>query len=189
MTIPSLSEAAIRRQATAESFSRGESYCHGGAVASLVQRGSVLQAEVEGSQYEPYRVRVTLDEGGVTGAACDCPYDWGGWCKHIVATLLTCLREPSLIEERPTLDELLAGLDREQLQDLLLHLAANDPYAADEIENQIAAQYGCLPEGVGVGGRALARAAGGSAGPPAPAFRLFLLPGPGGRLSPRGSAR
>jgi uncharacterized Zn finger protein len=36
MTIPSLSEAAIRRQATAESFSRGEDYYHGGAVVSLV---------------------------------------------------------------------------------------------------------------------------------------------------------
>jgi uncharacterized Zn finger protein len=138
MTIPSLSEAAIRRQATAESFSRGESYYRGGAVVSLVQRGNVLQAEVEGSQYEPYRVRITFDEGGVTGAVCDCPYDWGGWCKHIVATLLACLRAPDLIEERPTLDQLLADLDREQLQGLLLHLAANDPYAADEIESQIA---------------------------------------------------
>ncbi len=138
MTIPSLSEAAIRRQATAESFSRGESYYQGGAVVSLVQRGNVLQAEVEGSQYEPYRVQVTFDEGGVSGAACDCPYDWGGWCKHIVAALLACLREPDLVEERPTLDELLAGLDREQLRDLLLHLAVRDPYTADEIESQIA---------------------------------------------------
>lgn len=72
MTIPSFSEAAVRRQATAESFRRGESYYQGGAVVSLVQRGSVLQAEVEGSQYEPYRVRIIFDEGGVTSAACDC---------------------------------------------------------------------------------------------------------------------
>ncbi len=146
MTIPSLSEAAIRRQATAESFSRGESYYHRGAVVSLVQRGSVLQAEVEGSQYQPYRVRVTFDEGGVTGATCDCPYDWGGWCKHIVAALLACLRAPDLLEERPTLDELLADLDREQLRDLLLHLAANDPCAADEIESQIALSQGTPDE-------------------------------------------
>jgi uncharacterized Zn finger protein len=138
MTLPSLSEAAIRWQATPESFSRGESYYRGGAVVSLVQRGNVLQAEVEGSQYEPYRVRVTFDEGGVTSVTCDCPYDWGGWCKHIVATLLTCLHAPDLIEERPTLDELLADLDREQLRDLLLRLATNDLCAADEIESQIA---------------------------------------------------
>jgi hypothetical protein len=42
MTVPSLGEAAIRRQATAESFSRGESYYHWDAVISLVQRGDVL---------------------------------------------------------------------------------------------------------------------------------------------------
>jgi len=97
-----------------------------------------MHAEVEGSQYEPYRVRVTFDEGGITGAVCDCPYDWGGWCKHIVATLLTYLHKPDLIEERPTLEESLSGLNREQLRDLLLHLAARDRYTADEIESQIA---------------------------------------------------
>ncbi len=138
MTISSLSDATIRRQATAESFSRGENYYQRGAVISLVQRGNVLQAEVEGSQYEPYRVRVTCDEGGITSAVCDCPYDWGGWCKHIVATLLTYLHEPDLVEKRPTLDDILTDLEREQLQDLLLHLATRDPYVADEIESQIA---------------------------------------------------
>lgn len=136
--IPSFSEAVIRRQTTPESFSRGESYYGQGAVVSLVQRGNTVHAEVQGSQYEPYRVRIAFDEGGITGAVCTCPYSWGGWCKHTVAALLACRREPDLIEARPTLDELLAGLDREQLRDVLLHLAANDPYAADEIERQIA---------------------------------------------------
>jgi tetratricopeptide (TPR) repeat protein len=37
-----------------------------------------------------------------------------------------------------SLDELLADLDREELQALLLHLATRDPYLADEIEGQIA---------------------------------------------------
>lgn len=137
-TIPLLSEATIRQQATAESFRRGEDYYWRGAVGSLVQRGNVLQAEVEGSQYEPYRVRVTFDEGGITDADCSCPYDWGGWCKHIVATLLACLEAPDEIELRPGLDELLADLNREELQDLLLDLATHDPYVADEIESQVA---------------------------------------------------
>jgi uncharacterized Zn finger protein len=136
--IPSFSEAAIRRHATPESFSRGENYYGRGAVLSLVQRGNTVDAAVEGSQYEPYRVRVSFGEGGITGAVCSCPYAWDGWCKHIVAVLLACQREPDLIEARPTLDELLSGLDREQLRDVLLRLAANDPYATDEIERQIA---------------------------------------------------
>jgi hypothetical protein len=73
MAVPTFSEAAIRQRTTAESFRRGQSYHHRGAITSLIQRGDALEAEVEGSQYEPYRVRITFDEGGVTGAGCDCP--------------------------------------------------------------------------------------------------------------------
>jgi uncharacterized Zn finger protein len=138
MSIPGLSEGSIRQQAAADSFRRGQEYYCSGAVVSLVRRGHVLRAEVEGSQYEPYRVRVTFDQGGITEATCSCPYDWGGWCKHIVAVLLACLHDPGKIEERPALDELLADLDREQLRDLVLRLAAHDPDLADEIEGRVA---------------------------------------------------
>jgi uncharacterized Zn finger protein len=138
MTIPVFSEAAIRQQATAQSFQRGEDYYLEGRVVSLVQRGDALQAEVEGSQYRPYRVRVHFDQGGITEATCSCPYDWGGWCKHVVAALLACLHEPEVIETRPALEELLAGLDCDQSQGVLLHLAAHDPDVADAIESQVA---------------------------------------------------
>jgi uncharacterized Zn finger protein len=137
MDIPGLSEGAIRQQVTAESFRRGQDYYRRGAVLSLVRRGDVLRAEVEGSQYEPYRVRVAFDQGGITEVTCSCPYDWGGWCKHAVAVLLACLRDPKEIEERPALDELLADLDRGQLRDLVLDLAAHDPDLADEIEGRV----------------------------------------------------
>lgn len=133
-----LSEATLRGQATAQSFERGQRYYREGRVVSAVRRGDALQAEVEGSQYLPYRVRVHFDEGGVTEALCSCPYDWGGWCKHIVASLLVCLREPESVEVRPELEELLADLDRGQLQGLLLHLAEGDFDLADEIESRLA---------------------------------------------------
>jgi len=138
MTIPTLGEATIRQNASDETFLRGQAYERQGAVTSLVQRGSELEALVEGSQYEPYRVRITFDAGGVIAAVCSCPYDWGGWCKHIVAALLACLHTPEEIEERPALAELLADLDREQLQSLLLSLAARSPDLADAIEGQLA---------------------------------------------------
>jgi uncharacterized Zn finger protein len=138
MTTPSISEASIRWQATSQSFSRGERYYWGGAVISLVQRGNGVHAEVQGSQYEPYTVRFTFDDDGVTDVICSCPYDWGGWCKHIVAVMLACHREPDRIDVRPTLDDLLAGLDLEQARGILLHLAANDPHTVALIERQIA---------------------------------------------------
>jgi uncharacterized Zn finger protein len=102
-----------------------------------VRRGQQLQAEVEGSQYEPYRVQITCDAGGVTQASCSCPYDWGGWCKHIVATLLASVHDPESIEERPAVTMLLAGLEREQLQALLLHLIEQQPELADVVEGQV----------------------------------------------------
>src|SRR6266508_5800245 len=120
MPIPKLSESIIRAHAAPESFSRGKSYYDRGAVISLAQRGNMLQGQVEGSQYTPYHVRIIFDEGGITTATCTCPYDWGGWCKHIVAVLLACLYKNDAIESRPSLDALLAELDRAQLQTLVL---------------------------------------------------------------------
>ena len=138
MNLPHLTEAMIRTNCTEQSFVRGEEYYYQRAVVSLVRRGQVIQAEVEGSQYLPYQVRITFDEKGITQALCSCPYDWGGWCKHIVAALLACLHGEEEIEERPPLEELLAELDRDQLQALLLQLAQWDPGLADLIEGQVA---------------------------------------------------
>src|SRR5262249_55687917 len=88
------------------SFRRGEEYEQAGAVLRLVRRGDMLEAEVEGSAPEPYRARVILDAAGFVAADCTCPYDWGGWCKHLVAALLASLHRPDLIEGRPPLDHL-----------------------------------------------------------------------------------
>jgi len=134
MSISTITEEMIRRESTAESFRRGEDYLHIGAVTSLTQRGSILCSEVEGSQYTAYHVEVVFGARGVATASCTCPYDWGGWCKHIIATLLTCVRRPERIQNRPEMAEILAGLDREQLQNVLLQIAAREPALADEIE-------------------------------------------------------
>jgi uncharacterized Zn finger protein len=135
--LPDLTEAIIRQHTIPESYQRGRDYYQQGAVLAVVRRGQQLEAEVEGSQYEPYQVQITLDAAGVVEATCSCPYDWGGWCKHIVATLLFCIREAEEIEERPAIETLLAGLDREQLQALVLHLAEQQPDLADVIESQV----------------------------------------------------
>lgn len=138
MSIPTLSEATLREYASADSLQRGTEYYRHGAVTALTQRGMTLEAEVEGSEPEPYRVRVTFDANGVSEATCTCPYDWGGWCKHIVAALLAALKEPASIDERPPLEQVLSGLDRETLQDLVLYLVQQNPHLADTVEGRIA---------------------------------------------------
>lgn len=136
--IPSLSEATIRHHTIAQSFERGQGYYRAGSVHSLIQRGDRLLARVEGSEATDYRVNVHFDQGGITRATCTCPYDYEGWCKHIVAVLLTCLHQPDRIEQRPELAQLLASLNREQLQTIVQNLANEQPQWMDAVEVQIA---------------------------------------------------
>lgn len=137
MSIPKISEATIRLNATAQSFERGEAYYQSDCVVSLTRRGNLLQAEVEGSEVQPYRVNLSFDEGGFTETHCTCPYDYDGWCKHIVAALLVCQRQPEIIEERPTLKQLLDRLELVQIQSLLQSLVEEHPELIDEIDSHV----------------------------------------------------
>jgi uncharacterized Zn finger protein len=135
MAWPNLTEAQIRQYAADETFQRGREYYQQGAVLTLVRRGTTLQAEVEGSMARPYQVRCTFDPPGQITATCTCPYEWGGWCKHIVAALLACIKAPETIEERPTLESTLEKLKREDLLAILLKLSS-DHEIAERIERQ-----------------------------------------------------
>uniref|UniRef100_A0A7C3PFC3 SWIM-type domain-containing protein n=1 Tax=Oscillatoriales cyanobacterium SpSt-418 TaxID=2282169 RepID=A0A7C3PFC3_9CYAN len=136
--IPKLSEATIRYHTTAQSFERGQDYCRADSVNSLVQRGNTLSAKVEGSEVESYRITIQFDKGGITHAFCTCPYEYEGWCKHIVATLLTCLHQPDQTEQRPELAKVLASLNRRQLETIVQNLANEQPEWMDAVEVQIA---------------------------------------------------
>lgn len=130
-------EDLIRENSSPESFRRGEDYYRRNCVTSLIRRGEELRAEVVGSQFAPYDVRVSFDEASIMAAWCSCPYDWGGFCKHIVATLLCAIRESETVQELPALEEVLSDLDREQLQGILLRLADQSPRLADTIEREV----------------------------------------------------
>ena len=132
-----LTEGLIRQHTARGSFRRGQEYYRAGAVRSLVRRGGAIEAEVDGSKPWPYHVRISFDARGVTSAACTCLYDWGGWCKHVVAVLLTFLHEPSAIEERESLETRLACLTAEQLREVLLRIAGSDSSLADALERQL----------------------------------------------------
>lgn len=135
--LPSLTDATIMSRADGNSYSRGMAYYRQGAVGPLLLRGNTLAADVEGSEVEPYLVRLTFDGGGITEATCTCPFDWGGWCKHIVAVALKVLYEPEAAEAHPSLQELLADASREELLALVLALADDDPELADEVERHL----------------------------------------------------
>lgn len=120
---PLITEQEVRGRAGLQPFARGQNYLAGGHVENLVLRGEVLTAEVSGTQYEPYLVEVAFHGNTIAGAMCTCPYDLGGDCKHIVAVLLTYIRDRESLAERPSLATLLADLDAEQLRTVILAVA------------------------------------------------------------------
>lgn len=123
-----LSLEQIRARATDQSFARGESYYHSGAIFDTVRRGSELEGRCEGSDYAPYHIQVTLDDtGSVEVASCTCPYDWGGDCKHIVALLLTYLHEPELFEKRAPVQDTLLARSKEDLVALIRQMTRQYP--------------------------------------------------------------
>jgi uncharacterized Zn finger protein len=132
-----LTEAAVRRLARPQSYERGETYYEQGAVIDVVRRGETLQAAVEGSQYEPYRVRIELDDTGIVDADCSCPYDHGGICKHRVAVLLIYIRDTDKISQRPPVSELVADANPEQLRELLVALVESRPQLAEWVETRL----------------------------------------------------
>jgi hypothetical protein len=74
----------IRSLCTEDSFKRGLKYFEEGRVKQVDFFGDTITAVVQGA--ENYRVTIRVNED-IEGR-CSCPYDWGGYCKHVVATLI-----------------------------------------------------------------------------------------------------
>jgi uncharacterized Zn finger protein len=127
VALSKLTESSVRQLASAQSFERGEGYRASGAVLEPQRRGNTLTARVRGSDYEPYRVTITLGPAGIANTRCNCPYDWGGICKHIVATLLTWVREPDSFRILAPIDDLLAERSKEDLIALIKEMIARQP--------------------------------------------------------------
>ena len=130
-----LSQDLIRSHATGKSWQRGEDYYANGYVRSVVVRGTSVSATVEGNHYRPYRVDLNFENEDLAACSCTCPYDYGGICKHQVATLLVCLHEPHTLQPRPTIHEILDRLSDIQTQTLIQKLVAKKPELIADIED------------------------------------------------------
>ena len=138
MTTQNLTEAAIRAGATDKSFQRGRELYRSGAISNAAIQGQSLSGGCLGNESPFYKVRVELDGGGIRSATCTCLYDFGGYCKHIIALLLAYAHKPKqfVIRQEPT--ELLANLSREQLLALLTKLLREQPDMYEWVEAALA---------------------------------------------------
>jgi hypothetical protein len=76
----------VKELCTEASFERGERYFEEGRVKIISASSFMVTAKVVGTRN--YRVELALEDENTISATCTCPYDWGGYCKHVVATLL-----------------------------------------------------------------------------------------------------
>ena len=137
MALPKITESMIRAGAGPESFHRGEEYYRDGAISNAAIQGALLSGECAGTYAPYYRVQVELDEAGIAEASCTCPYEFGGYCKHIVALLLAYLHHPKSFTARKAPAELLADLDHNDLVAILIKLMQEQPEVCDRIETLI----------------------------------------------------
>lgn len=115
-------------------YGRGEDYYRSGYVESIDWDGSHVTAEVSGSEEEPYLVELDFSaDGEVEAWSCDCPYDWGPVCKHMVAALLAIQAEPPKETPKKKADRkldirsLVKKAEKEQLAALVLEHCQEDP--------------------------------------------------------------
>lgn len=134
MAVPKITESMIRAGASPESFRRGEEYYREGVVSNTAIQGALLSGECAGTYAPYYRVQVELDEAGIAETSCTCLYEYGGYCKHIVALLLAYLHQPKSFAAHKAPAELLADLDHNDLIAILTKLIQEQPDLYGRIE-------------------------------------------------------
>ena len=127
-------------------LSRGKSYFNKGNVSDLDRIDSRWTATVHGS-YD-YEVELTVTPKGIE-SFCDCPYDWGMYCKHEVAVMFA-IREDlqsggqktqAKSKERQSIHTLLKSLTPEQLLEIVKEQVKKDK----QLANTILLKYGTEP--------------------------------------------
>ncbi len=132
---PHITDAAIRSKVTEQSYDRNVEYYRSGTVERAMLRGSRLFSAVQGSEWDPYQVGVTFTDNDFT-ASCTCPYDWGGYCKHVVATVLYAVDDDThvTIAVKPPVADLVAEMDVASLRALVCQLVGADPALAEIVD-------------------------------------------------------
>jgi uncharacterized Zn finger protein len=112
----------IRERCTESSYERGLECFEQGRVKDLGQFGEKTTATVAGTS--DYKVTIRIDKEDIE-ASCTCPYDWGGYCKHIVAALLALSEDYPKVkkngeEKEQKIEAILSSLNLDELKGFLM---------------------------------------------------------------------
>jgi uncharacterized Zn finger protein len=127
---------------------RGLDYYKQGYIESLEFDGDEWVADVSGS--DNYTVTVKLnDSGDIVSTSCDCPYDWGRYCKHQAAVFYAVRKElenpnnKSInASQRPKLEDIIKNQDKSVLIKILLEYANKDKKIKNDLLFRFAEKSG-----------------------------------------------
>lgn len=122
-----ITESDILERTDEGRFKRGREYQRKGAVKDRVSREGNLEAGVEGSYRQPYRVSVSFSDDGIKSTSCSCPDDYYGDCKHVVAVLLDLLDNDDAFKEVEPVEKTLEGRSKEELTLLIQEMLEREP--------------------------------------------------------------
>jgi len=133
--------ATLAPRADKKVLARGKAVYADGCIESLTLSPSgKFTAEVAGSEGDTYAAYIKVKSSAVQDFGCDCPYDWGDVCKHLVAMALAIQNgefeqpQPKVSKQKEqNLDELLQKVDPDKLRKFILRYAENDAKFRSEL--------------------------------------------------------
>lgn len=138
----------FKSEISSQILTRGRDYYQNGAVIELDEiEKNKWQAQVSGS--EIYEIEVSINSDNSITSYCDCPYDWGPFCKHEAAVLYAIeeafpeyfkkpVKPRKQRKKRKTkkekMAEILASATKEDMYNILLELSLEDRYLYNQLE-------------------------------------------------------
>lgn len=128
---------------------RGWNYFLSGNIENIKEiEKNFFVFEVIGSDVYTVEIILTEDQE-IVHSTCDCPYDWGEYCKHEVSAMyalkehydenhnLLDKKQDPLQQKKTGLKEILKSLSKDQLIEIILSIASND----EQIKQMLLFQY------------------------------------------------
>ena len=126
--------SSIKANADLKVFERGENLYKNRAISKASIQENRLTGKCAGNEMPYYDITIELDDYGVRKAECSCPFNFPGYCKHVVALLLKYVNEPDSFVVRKSASELINSINKDELAALLTKLVQEKPDIYDWIE-------------------------------------------------------
>ena len=121
MPVDALTVGDVEKLCDSRIFARGNEYFLSGQVVDRTRHPGGIGARVLGAR--SYRVEV---ERGLH-FRCSCPFDIGGACKHVVATLLAWQKEPQTFFEEDPVTRAIGRLSKREVAAILREVCDRHP--------------------------------------------------------------